>query len=187
MGEILGLGATHYPSLCAPPERMLGFFHHILSAPNIDPKYKDRANWPSEMLAEMGNDEGRGSIERYRERMWANFRKQRKMIDDFAPAKHLSDWKMGAIQGLERVAFGVRSAPRCARVAHASRPTLRRRSARAARSWRSVASRRARQQCAPPGRRRRARTSRARFAPSASAGGGRPGRCRHGAGRRLRH
>ena len=77
MGEILGLGATHYPSLCAPPERMLGFFHHILSAPNIDPKYKDRANWPSEMLAEMGNDEGRGSIERYRERMWANFRKQR--------------------------------------------------------------------------------------------------------------
>ena len=85
MGEILGLGATHYPSLCAPPERMLGFFHHILSAPNIDPKYKDRANWPSEMLAEMGNDEGRGSIGRYRERMWANFRKQRKMIDDFAP------------------------------------------------------------------------------------------------------
>ena len=38
MGEILGLGATHYPSLNAPPERMLGFFHHILSAPNIDPK-----------------------------------------------------------------------------------------------------------------------------------------------------
>ena len=64
---------------------MFGFFHHILSAPNIDPKYKERANWPSEMLAEMGNDEGRGSIERYRERMWANFRKQRKMIDDFAP------------------------------------------------------------------------------------------------------
>jgi hypothetical protein len=85
MGEILGLGATHYPSLTAPPERMLGFFHHILSAPNIDPKYKDRANWPREMLAEMGNDEGRSSIERYRERMWANFRKQRQMIDDFAP------------------------------------------------------------------------------------------------------
>ena len=85
MGEILGLGATHYPSLCAPPERMLGFFHHILSAPNIDPKYRDRANWPAAMLAEMGNDEGRGSIERYRERMWANFRKQRQMIDDFKP------------------------------------------------------------------------------------------------------
>ena len=85
MGEILGLGATHYPSLTAPPERMLGFFHHILSAPNIDPKYKDRANWPREMLAELGNDEGRASIDRYRERMWANFRKQRQMIDDFAP------------------------------------------------------------------------------------------------------
>src|SRR5258708_35871455 len=85
MGEILGLGATHYPSLCAPPERMLGFFHHILSAPNIDPKYKDRANWPREMLAELGSDEGRASIGRYRERMWANFRKQRQMIADFAP------------------------------------------------------------------------------------------------------
>ena len=85
MGEILGLGTTHYPSLTAPAERMLGFFHHILSAPNIDPKYKDRANWPREMLAELGNDEGRASIDRYRERMWANFRKQRKMIDAAGP------------------------------------------------------------------------------------------------------
>ena len=36
--------------------------------PTSNSKYKDRANWPSEMLAEMGNDEGRDSIERYRER-----------------------------------------------------------------------------------------------------------------------
>ena len=85
MGNILGIGATHYPSLTAPPERMLAFFHRILSAPNIDHKYKDRGNWPPEMLAEMGNDEGRASVERYRERMWQNFRKLRRMIDDFAP------------------------------------------------------------------------------------------------------
>src|SRR5258708_18360253 len=37
------------------------------------------------MRAELGNEGGGAWIGRYREGMWANFGKQRQMIDDFAP------------------------------------------------------------------------------------------------------
>jgi hypothetical protein len=83
MGEILGLGGTHYPSLVASEENMLSLFHTIVDAPRVDPRWKDRANWPPEMIAEL--DEGMTAVKRYRARMWDNFRKLRKMLDDFAP------------------------------------------------------------------------------------------------------
>ena len=35
MGEILGLGCTHYPGLLLPDERLPNGFHHLLTAPNI--------------------------------------------------------------------------------------------------------------------------------------------------------
>ena len=35
MGEILGLGCTHYPGLLLPDERLPGGFHHLLTAPNV--------------------------------------------------------------------------------------------------------------------------------------------------------
>ena len=59
MGEIIGLGCTHYPGLLQPDERLPGGFHHLLTAPNVPAHYKDRANWPAELLAELGNDDGR--------------------------------------------------------------------------------------------------------------------------------
>lgn len=85
MAEILGIGGTHYPSLTVVDEQMLYLFHHILSAPRIDHRYKDRSNWPPEMVAEMGSDEGLSASRRYRARMWENFRKLRALIDDFDP------------------------------------------------------------------------------------------------------
>jgi hypothetical protein len=33
MGEILGLGGTHYPALAASDQHMLAVFHTILGAP----------------------------------------------------------------------------------------------------------------------------------------------------------
>ena len=85
MGEILGLGVTHYPSLTVVDEGMLWLFKHILSAPLIDHRYKDRRNWPAPMVAEMGADEGLSAGRHYRARMWENFRRIRRQIDDFAP------------------------------------------------------------------------------------------------------
>jgi hypothetical protein len=85
MGEILGIGATHYPSLVASDEHVLDLFRTIISAPKVDPKWKDPANWPPEMVAELGDDNGIAATKRYRKRLFDEFRKLRKTIDDFAP------------------------------------------------------------------------------------------------------
>ena len=58
MAEILGLGCTHWPTLCLPNDGLTGVFKRVLDAPNVDPAVKDPANWPSELLAELGNDDG---------------------------------------------------------------------------------------------------------------------------------
>jgi len=85
MGEILGIGTTHYPGLVGTDEGLSSIWQMIVNAPRIDPKWKDRRNWPAGMIEEIGNDMGLAAARRYRERMWENFRKQRQIIDDFAP------------------------------------------------------------------------------------------------------
>jgi hypothetical protein len=85
MGEILGIGTTHHPSLTGTDENFAQTWQRIINAPRIDPKWKDRKNWPPGMLDEIGNDMGLSAGRRYRERMWKNFRKQRQIIDEFAP------------------------------------------------------------------------------------------------------
>ena len=74
MAEIIGLGCTHYPGLLQPDEQLPGGFQHLLTAPNVPAQYKDRANWPAELLAELGNDEGLSSARRYGARMADDFR-----------------------------------------------------------------------------------------------------------------
>ena len=85
MGEILGIGTTHHPSLTGTDEAFAGTWQRIVNAPRVDPKWRDQRNWPAGMLDEVGNDQGLSAGKRYRERMWANFRKQRKIVDDFNP------------------------------------------------------------------------------------------------------
>jgi hypothetical protein len=85
MGEIIGLGCTHYPGLTLPDERLPAGFHHLLTAPNVPAHYKDRANWPTELLAELGNDAGVSSARRYGARLGDDFRTIRRQLDDFNP------------------------------------------------------------------------------------------------------
>ena len=85
MAEIIGLGCTHYPGLLQPDERLPGGFRHLLTAPNVPAQYKDRANWPAELLAELGNDDGVSSARRYGARMAEGFRAVRKALDEFDP------------------------------------------------------------------------------------------------------
>ncbi|MGH7098702.1 MAG: hypothetical protein ACREE4_13690 [Stellaceae bacterium] len=85
MAEILGLGCTHYPGLLGPDEKLPGLFHHLLTAPNVPAPYKERANWPQELLAELGNDEGQAAARRYGARMGEGFRAVRRALDAFNP------------------------------------------------------------------------------------------------------
>jgi hypothetical protein len=85
MGEILGLGCTHYPGLLLPDERLAGGFHHLLTAPNVPETAKDRTNWPDPLLAELGNDRGVAAGRRYGARMADGFRAVRASLDAFNP------------------------------------------------------------------------------------------------------
>jgi hypothetical protein len=83
MGEILGLGCTHFPVLLLPDEYLPGRFQ--LTAPNIPSHAKDRANWPAPLLAELGNDGGQSAGRHYGARMAAGFRAVRASLEAFDP------------------------------------------------------------------------------------------------------
>ncbi|MGA7260574.1 MAG: hypothetical protein WBX30_06735, partial [Stellaceae bacterium] len=74
MAEILGLGVTHWPTLCLPNEGLTSVFKRTLTAPNVEARYKDRANWPDELIAELGNDDGLSAANRCGERFGNDFR-----------------------------------------------------------------------------------------------------------------
>jgi len=85
MGEIIGLGCTHYPGLTVTDERLPAGFHRLLTAPVVPADYKDRAHWPVELIAELGNDEGHSAAQRYSARMADDFRAIRAALDAFNP------------------------------------------------------------------------------------------------------
>jgi len=85
MGEILGLGTTHYPPLALKEEHMMAPLRMTLSAPKVEARYKDRANWPAEMIAELGGDDGLTAAKRYRAHLAEDFHQMRKILDDFHP------------------------------------------------------------------------------------------------------
>ena len=85
MGEILGIGTTHYPGLTGTDEGLSSTWQVIINAPRIDSKWKDKSNWPAGMIDEVGDDMGLAAADVHRQRMWSNFRKQRQMIDAFEP------------------------------------------------------------------------------------------------------
>ena len=85
MGEILGVGLTHYPPLCWPDENMADLLRMLVGAPGVPAEGKDRTRWPKAMLDELGDDEGVSAGRRHREQLVAGFRATRRAIDEFAP------------------------------------------------------------------------------------------------------
>jgi hypothetical protein len=85
MGQILGLGTTHAPPLSLPDSAAAAYAHQALNAPNADPGYKDRAKWPQGMREEMGDDEAVSAWQAHKSRLIENFRRQRKLLDEFKP------------------------------------------------------------------------------------------------------
>jgi len=86
MGEILGVGATHYPPGLVPDEYKPWPLARMLQHDKrIPAEMKDPANWPEEMRKEWGDDEGITSHKAHRERVLKAFQKIRDEIDAFNP------------------------------------------------------------------------------------------------------
>jgi hypothetical protein len=85
MAEILALGISHYPMLIWPDDQMSGIHKRMLRNPDLDPKLKDPANWPAEMRAEWGDDEGTASAAKHRAELVAWMKRVRMALDKFKP------------------------------------------------------------------------------------------------------
>ncbi len=85
MGEVLGIGVTHYPGLIVPDERMGALLARTLESGRVPPALRDPAGWPEPMRREWGDDRGTRAAGDHRRRLLEGFRRVRKALDDFAP------------------------------------------------------------------------------------------------------
>jgi hypothetical protein len=85
MGEILGLGVTHYPPLTGLDQNMAGILRGILNDPGLPDTYRDPANWPEPLRREYGDDGGASAAAAHRARLVHHFRRARQVLDDFRP------------------------------------------------------------------------------------------------------
>lgn len=85
MGEVLGLGLSHYPNLRGTDENMAGILRRTLQRPDIPDSAKDPKSWPPAMQQEWGNDEGRAAAPQHREAFVRHLRVLRQKLDDFNP------------------------------------------------------------------------------------------------------
>jgi hypothetical protein len=85
MGEILGLGVTHYPPLTGRDENMAHILKTVLKDPGLPERYRDPANWPEPLRREYGNDGGTASAALHRESLVRQFRRARTVLDEFRP------------------------------------------------------------------------------------------------------
>ena len=86
MGEILGVGGTHYPPGLVPDEYKPWPLARMLETDQRIPEHmKDPANWPEPMRLEWGDDEGITSHKAHRARVFKAFRRIREEIDAFNP------------------------------------------------------------------------------------------------------
>src|SRR5260221_273441 len=66
MGEILGLGTTHYPPLALKAEYLLAPLRMTLSPPKVAARYKDRAMAPGKLKVPLSRpSQGRPGHSRY--------------------------------------------------------------------------------------------------------------------------
>lgn len=85
MGEILGLGLSHYPPLRGTDHAMAGILRRNLQRPDVPDSWKDTKNWPKPMQEEWGADEGRSAAPKHRAEFVKHLQVLRKALDDFNP------------------------------------------------------------------------------------------------------
>ena len=85
MGEILGLGMTHYPPLIGRDRDMANILRTVLADPGLPERYRDPAGWPEAMRRDYGDDGGAAAAAAHREGLLRHFRHARQVLDDFRP------------------------------------------------------------------------------------------------------
>jgi hypothetical protein len=85
MGDVLGLGITHYPLLLGKDELMAALLGMTLKDPDIPPERKDPANWSAEARQDWSDDEGTAAAARHRAALLADLAHCRAALDEFRP------------------------------------------------------------------------------------------------------
>jgi hypothetical protein len=86
VGEIMGLGLSHYPGTGVPPEFQRNMLQGYVRGGRIRPElYADHTRWPAPMQAEWGADDGLGAGQAHHARLVAGYRQLRARLDAFAP------------------------------------------------------------------------------------------------------
>jgi len=85
MGDVIGLGLTHYPMLAGANERMADLLKVTLQDPDIPAAAKDRANWRPLGQQEWGTDGGTTAADIHRDRLLTDLRRCRQELDEFEP------------------------------------------------------------------------------------------------------
>lgn len=83
MGQVLGLGISHYPPLSGRDADMANILRGRLADPDIPAAAKDPAHWPEAMRAEWADPVAAAA--RHRQAMLAGIRRVRQALDDFQP------------------------------------------------------------------------------------------------------
>lgn len=85
MGEILGLGITHYPPLSGTDDHMADILRWTLDDPGIPEELRSPEGWPAEMRAEYGSDGGIAAAAVHRAALVTGLDRCREALDAFQP------------------------------------------------------------------------------------------------------
>lgn len=85
MGEILGLGISHYPGFIYPDDDMSTRLKKILLSPKVPDELREPTNWPPQMQDEWGDDEGLAFAALHRSQFVDGVRRLREELDAFKP------------------------------------------------------------------------------------------------------
>lgn len=85
MGDVIGLGMTHYPLLLGPDETMAALLSSTLKDPDIPEAEKDPANWSEMARREWSDDSGTAAAAEHRKELRAHLDRVRAELDEFQP------------------------------------------------------------------------------------------------------
>ncbi len=84
MGEILGLGITHQPTLAVNPI-LPNSLRQTIKDPGLPEGLRSSAGWPEAMRREWGSDDGAAHATAHRDAIAAELRRSRATLDAFEP------------------------------------------------------------------------------------------------------